>query len=158
MSNNRLTDMNSFLSTLKYSLFILLILILFILVMIILSLFLFNPIISSSYNNYTELVESQVIDKGWVPEFIPKSAKNIFEKHNIDTNTGFVEFTFSLSDKESLLTHFYKADKHKFIPCLSIPHFMQNKTQLDLYISNKTSYKNYSLVINWDTKQACYYY
>jgi len=158
MSDNNLTKMNSFLSITKYLLFMLLILILVILVMIVLSLFLFNSITSSSYNDYTELVESQVIDKGWVPEFIPKSARNIFEEHNIDTNSGFVEFTFSLSDKGSLLTNFYKLNKHKPIPCLLPPHYMQDNTQLELYISDKASHKNYSLSINWDTKQACYNY
>jgi len=158
MNNNSLTSMDSFLSIIKYSLFILLILILVILVMVVLSLFLFNPITSSSYNDYTELVESQIIDKGWVPEFIPKSARNIVEEHNIETNTGFIEFTFSLSDKENLLTHFYKVNKYKPIPCLSIPHYMQDNTQLELYISDKASHKNYSLSINWGTKQACYNY
>lgn len=52
----------------------------------------------SRFNNYDEIVASWMITAWWVPDWLPKSATNIYEKHNIDTNEMFMEFSFSLDD------------------------------------------------------------
>ena len=32
------------------------------------------------------------IDRGWIPDFVPTSAFNIFEKHDLDTNEMILKF------------------------------------------------------------------
>ena len=44
--------------------------------------------------NYDELVASGLIEKGWVPHYIPKSAIDIHEQHNIDSNRVSMDFKY----------------------------------------------------------------
>jgi hypothetical protein len=48
----------------------------------------------SHFNTYEELAKSEMIGKGWVPEFIPKSAYDIYEKHRVDVRKVNVKFRF----------------------------------------------------------------
>jgi hypothetical protein len=57
-----------------------------------------NP--SSSYKNYSEMDDSGIINAGWVPDFIPRSAFEIEETHNIDSNIVKVKFRFNPEDTE----------------------------------------------------------
>jgi hypothetical protein len=38
----------------------------------------------SHFETYKQLEESELIDKGWVPSFIPRSAYDIHERHKVD--------------------------------------------------------------------------
>jgi len=62
-----------------------------------------NP--KSSFVNFNELAESGLIERGWLPSYFPKSATNIFEQHNIDTNEVFASFNYLTSDIASLLKY-----------------------------------------------------
>lgn len=53
---------------------------------------------SNSFENYQALYKSGLIQKGWVPEFIPKSAYNIKENHRVDNEEIYVEFHFIEND------------------------------------------------------------
>ncbi|MCD9483382.1 hypothetical protein GLP25_09300 [Photobacterium phosphoreum] len=52
----------------------------------------------SYFKNYASLEKSGLIKRGWVPNFIPKSATCIYEQHNIDTNWVKMTFKFDPSD------------------------------------------------------------
>jgi hypothetical protein len=56
----------------------------------------------NSFNNYTELEESGLIHKGWVPKYIPESSYNIKERHRIDAPYIYVELNFLENDLESI--------------------------------------------------------
>lgn len=44
----------------------------------------------SSYKNFEE---AQVdIEHGWIPDILPKSATDIYEEHDLDSNIGYGEF------------------------------------------------------------------
>jgi hypothetical protein len=55
-----------------------------------------NP--SSRFSTYDELRASGLIERGWVPEFLPRSAKDIEESHDLDTNRGWVSFKYKAGD------------------------------------------------------------
>jgi len=57
----------------------------------------------SFYTNYSQAVSDGAIMKGWLPMFIPHSATDIAERHDIDTNEIWVRFHFSKDDLSSLL-------------------------------------------------------
>ncbi len=56
-----------------------------------------NP--KSTYKNYNDVLANHAINAGWIPEFLPKSATNIIEQHNIDTNITHITF---LADQEEI--------------------------------------------------------
>ena len=55
-----------------------------------------NP--SSEFANYQEMADSGLIQAGWIPRGIPKSAVDITETHNLDTNIVRISFTFEPGD------------------------------------------------------------
>lgn len=56
----------------------------------------------SYFKNYVSLEKSGLIKRGWVPNFIPKSATCIYEQHNLDTNWVKMTFKFDPSDTSSM--------------------------------------------------------
>lgn len=55
-----------------------------------------NP--ESSFATYEELKASGLIERGWIPEYLPKSATEIRESHDIDTNSGWASFQYEVGD------------------------------------------------------------
>ncbi|MGK7949074.1 MAG: hypothetical protein AB4368_09785 [Xenococcaceae cyanobacterium] len=62
-----------------------------------------DTIDSNTYQNYEETVAKGAIERGWIPDFLPVSAINIQEKHDLDTNEIILKFNFDLTDSEKLL-------------------------------------------------------
>ena len=60
---------------------------------------------SNSFENYQALLKSGLIERGWVPKFIPKSSYNIKEHHRVDNSSIHVEFYFKKND----VSYFIKA-------------------------------------------------
>ncbi|MDH4317305.1 MAG: hypothetical protein OEV64_02855 [Desulfobulbaceae bacterium] len=56
---------------------------------------------SNYFQDYESLVSSGLIDKGWVPKFIPKSSYDIKEHHRVDVPHIYVELNFTESDLAS---------------------------------------------------------
>lgn len=52
----------------------------------------------SYFSTYKDLSKSELIGKGWVPDFIPKSAYDIYEKHRVDIGRVNVKFKFKPND------------------------------------------------------------
>ena len=52
----------------------------------------------SYYKDYEEAKKSGIMDKGWIPTFIPKSSTDIFEQHNIDVNWVRMRFKYRIGD------------------------------------------------------------
>ena len=55
-----------------------------------------NP--SSHLRTYEELRASGLIERGWVPEQLPRSATAIEESHDLDTNQGWASFKYKMGD------------------------------------------------------------
>ena len=49
-----------------------------------------NPI--SHYPAWADVVKDNAAVRGWIPSFVPKSAMNIWEQHDLDTNVGVLRF------------------------------------------------------------------
>lgn len=57
-----------------------------------------NP--SSNFKNHATMVESGLVDAGWIPAYIPKSAVQIYETHHLDTNIININFQYNPCDSE----------------------------------------------------------
>jgi len=63
--------------------------------------------INTDFSNYEEMQSSGIIERGWVPAYLPKTSMNISEHHNIDTNKVAVSFDYDVNENlevESLCT------------------------------------------------------
>lgn len=58
----------------------------------------------SHFETYQQLKESELINKGWVPIFIPKSAYDIDETHTVDVGRVNVRFRFRPGDAKEIET------------------------------------------------------
>ncbi len=56
----------------------------------------------SSFDTYQQLRESELIGKGWVPNFIPRSAHDIHERHKVDVGRVNVRFRFRPGDTKEI--------------------------------------------------------
>lgn len=45
------------------------------------------------YINYDAMIVDGAMTRGWIPAFVPPSAKEFEERHNIDTNASWLRFT-----------------------------------------------------------------
>lgn len=59
-----------------------------------------NP--RSSFASFAEMEAAKMIESGWLPEFLPKSATDIEESHNIDTNRVWASFKYQVGDLQSV--------------------------------------------------------
>jgi hypothetical protein len=53
---------------------------------------------ASEFATYDDLKASGLIEKGWIPSYIPTSARNISESHDVSANSGGAAFTFDPAD------------------------------------------------------------
>jgi len=59
---------------------------------------------SSRFNNFNEVLASGLIEKGWIPKYIPASATDIYEKHDLDTNKVVMSFKYNPKEENKTLT------------------------------------------------------
>lgn len=51
-----------------------------------------------TYNNVDDAAKAGAIERGWIPAWLPKTAVDLHEKHNLDSNTGILRFSLNISD------------------------------------------------------------
>lgn len=58
----------------------------------------FNEISSEKYATHSEAVERKAFESGWLPEEMPKSARQIVEVHSIDSGEMWIGFSSDGAD------------------------------------------------------------
>ena len=48
-----------------------------------------------SYRSLGDAVKDGAVDRGWVPPWLPKTARDLKEKHDLDTNSSILSFAYS---------------------------------------------------------------
>lgn len=59
--------------------------------------------LESHYRTYTEAVAAGAIARGWIPKWLPSTASDIHEEHNIDTNATLLAFDYGTAGPEQFL-------------------------------------------------------
>ncbi len=62
----------------------------------------YSETFESHFETYQQLKESELINKGWVPNIIPKSAYDIHERHKVDVGRVNVSFRFQPDDTKEI--------------------------------------------------------
>lgn len=58
--------------------------------------------VENHYSNTESAINSGAIERGWVPVFLPPSAKDIYEQHNLDTNEVWLSFAMDADDLDMI--------------------------------------------------------
>jgi hypothetical protein len=61
-----------------------------------------GDIVERYYPSYESANVSGAMKRGWIPGWLPKSARNINEAHSIDTNESLLSFEFQAADWKSI--------------------------------------------------------
>lgn len=56
----------------------------------------------SVYPDARAAISAGAIQRGWIPAFLPSSAKEINEKHNLDTNEVWLRFSMDPNERSSI--------------------------------------------------------
>lgn len=57
----------------------------------------------STYPTYAEAEQDSAIARGWIPAYIPRSAREIREVHNVDTNRQWLRFRLPEADARQMV-------------------------------------------------------
>ena len=71
-----------------------------------LSLFGCSEQIDETYATYADAERAGAIERGWLPAFVPRSARNLEETHDLDTSRQTLSFTIPASDAASMAARF----------------------------------------------------
>ena len=56
----------------------------------------------STFASFANMEAAGMIDAGWLPDYLPKSAVNIEERHDLDTNEVWASFAYHPGDVEAV--------------------------------------------------------
>lgn len=51
------------------------------------------------YKKYEDAAKEGAVQRGWIPEIVPKNAREIHEQHDLDTNEVWVRFYIQKEEK-----------------------------------------------------------
>jgi hypothetical protein len=58
---------------------------------------------NATYSTWAEAKRAGAIERGWIPPFVPTSARDLNDMHNLDTNEQRLEFTVPPEDVEAMI-------------------------------------------------------
>ncbi len=58
--------------------------------------------VENVYPDAPEAIRAGAVERGWIPAFLPLSAKEITEKHNLDTNEVWLRFSMDSGELDSI--------------------------------------------------------
>jgi hypothetical protein len=61
-------------------------------------------VLEKHYDSYAQVVADHAIDRGWIPDWMPVGASDIFELHNVDTSESLLRFSFHKGSSIALPT------------------------------------------------------
>jgi len=121
-----------------------------------------GELIENKFKTYNEALQSGDVGRGWIPKFIPKSATNIIEYHDLDTNAMRIEFSFSEQDSSNLIRDFKLVDTieiSKIKDSMRKPPWstINPNVSLDFYSGRDQLGIRSFLVVDWNTHRAQYW-
>lgn len=88
-------------------------------------------VLETKYENHSEIVSSDAMQKGWIPLWLPAQAREIHEKHDLDTSASALFFT--LSSQEWPISG---------VDCRSVNHAPKPRVKLGFFPKNIHEKKN----------------
>lgn len=97
----------------------------------------------SFWPTYEEAVADGLIQRGWAPAFLPQSASQIRERHDIDTNECWIHFQFDQADFRAMVSGLKEVPASEVLFPRRVPSWWPSglRKGLDLYDSSYRFYK-----------------
>jgi hypothetical protein len=67
-----------------------------------------SNVYNAEYPTYAAAVQAGAVKSGWVPEMVPKTAIDLREQHDIDSNDVWLRFTLPSADKGQIFNNLKK--------------------------------------------------
>lgn len=118
-----------------------------------------NP--KSEYDDYSSVVEDDAIGRGWIPDFLPKSATNIVEQHPIDASYGYVSFDADARDIANLYEICRRMEYTEVKYFSSYPYWWPRELVGSTEVSGKLDFymcEEYGVLTSIDKKRHFYWY
>ncbi|GAB1267011.1 hypothetical protein NBRC116493_02640 [Aurantivibrio infirmus] len=97
--------------------------------------------VHSRFDNYQGMETSGIFEAGWLPPYLPKSATNIREKHDIDTNFVHATFEYEQQDKSSVIDNCQIIEHQKKVTIFNC-NYRGNEAVLKLYNNGFAEYSS----------------
>lgn len=69
-----------------------------------------TEVVESVYANAQAAILAGAIERGWIPSFLPPSAQDIHERHNLDTNEVWLRYSMDTGDLGSFAKSCHRID------------------------------------------------
>lgn len=73
-----------------------------------------SDVITNSYKTYHEAKKDKLFARGWLPDILPKSTKNIISKNNLDLNISSGSFSIPVKDINKFILKINKIENNKY--------------------------------------------
>ena len=124
-------------------------------------------IIDITYSDHEAAVRAGGIERGWMPTYIPRSAKYIHTRHNLDTNILWWSFYYDSKDSNFTVNSCISAEKNDLLFTRKrqafawwpkelvegLDEFLNNEQPYDYYTCEKTG----NLAIDRDKNKAYFW-
>lgn len=104
-----------------------------------------DDVLSSSHA--TRVDAADTIGRGWVPAVLPKSATDIRETHNLDSNVGHGSFQFSAADMQSFQAALAPAPGSR-------PVRAKSREKLEGSGYAFYTYEDFDIAVNWEDRKG----
>jgi hypothetical protein len=111
--------------------------------------------IVETYSTYADAQRAGAIERGWVPDFVPASARHIVDSHDLDTNRQTLQFAVPPSDVGPVVAGFpFVSDEdNKAAAALSREHGIGTASEAYLICSKL---RNGALAVDRKSGRAIY--
>ncbi len=116
------------------------------------------------YPTYADAVRANAVRRGWIPEFVPTSAYEIHEVHDVDTNMQRMRFRVPSSDVYALtrtmipqsLSQIHELQRSHTPPSLGVPWPRElesggGNTTLRLFVISASENPTLCVAVDWQT-------
>jgi hypothetical protein len=77
--------------------------------------------LTAYYPKYEDAVKEGAVKRGWIPGWVPTTATEIHEQHDLDTNNVWVKFTAPVSEKTRITAGLKKLSDTEILK-VTTPH------------------------------------
>jgi hypothetical protein len=120
-----------------------------------------NEQIDESYSTYSEAQRAGAVERGWIPSFVPTSARNLKDTHDLDTSRQTLRFTIPPSAAADMVSDFRAIstedktaaseliDRHALAPASKVYVVCSEYRNGALAVDTETGHVVFSTTVNW---------
>lgn len=114
-----------------------------------------NEQVEESYSTYSEAQRAGAVERGWVPTFVPSSARELRDSHDLDTSRQTLRFTIPPSTVADMVSGFHAISAEDKTAALELidQHALATASQVYVVCSR---YQNGALVVDAESGRVLF--